>query len=47
MILERFATSLELQQMALHVQETKMAALRVSHGDLIDRVLAYGASPGD
>ncbi len=40
-ILERFATSKELQQMALHVRQQKMAALKVSHGDLVDRVLAH------
>ncbi len=40
MILDRFATSSELQQMALHAQPEKMATLRVSHGDLVDRVLA-------
>ena len=42
-ILERYATSAEVQQMALHVQHRKMAALQVSHGDLVDRVLAYDA----
>ena len=42
-ILERFATSPELQQMALHVQEQKMAALKISHGNLVDRVLAREA----
>ncbi len=43
MILERFATSPELQHRALHVQQQKMAALKVSHGDLVDRVLARDA----
>ena len=42
-ILERFATSDELQQMALRVQQAKMAALQVSHGDLVDRVLGQQA----
>ncbi|HTD45812.1 MAG TPA: hypothetical protein VK881_00945 [bacterium] len=42
-ILERYAMSAEVQQMALHVQQRKMAALQVSHGDLVDRVLAYDA----
>jgi len=42
-ILERYATSAELQQMALHAQQQKMAALKVSHGDLVDRVLAREA----
>lgn len=42
-ILERYATSKELQHMALHVQQQKMAALKVSHGDLVDRVLARQA----
>ena len=41
-ILERFATTPELQQMALHVQQVKMDALQVSHEDLVDRVLAHG-----
>ena len=39
MILERHATTDEVQQMVLRVQQEKMAALRVSHGDLVDRVL--------
>jgi hypothetical protein len=43
MILERFATSTEVQRMALQVQQAKMAALQVSHGDLVDRVLAREA----
>lgn len=42
-ILERYATSTELQDMALRVQQRKMAALKVSHGDLVDRVLARQA----
>lgn len=40
LILERHATTDELQQMALRVQQEKMAALRVSHGQLVDRVLS-------
>jgi len=43
MILERIATSDELQQMALHAQQEKMGALKVSHGTLVDRVLAHEA----
>jgi hypothetical protein len=42
-ILERYTTSEELQDMALHVQQQKMNALKVSHGDLVDRVLAHQA----
>ncbi len=40
LILERYATSDEVQQMALGVQQQKMASLKVSHGHLVDRVLA-------
>ncbi len=43
LILERVATSKELQHRALHVQQQKMTALEVSHGDLVDRVLAHEA----
>lgn len=39
-ILERYCTSDELQRRARHVQETKMAALRLSHEGLVTRVLA-------
>ncbi|HLW49305.1 MAG TPA: hypothetical protein VKW09_16285 [bacterium] len=39
-ILERYCTTDDLQRRALHVQETKMAALRVSHEGLVTRVLA-------
>jgi hypothetical protein len=42
-ILERYATSAEVQRMALHAQQQKMTALKVSHGDLVDRVLAHEA----
>jgi hypothetical protein len=42
-ILERYATTPEVQQMALHVQQVKMGALKVSHGDLVDRVLSQQA----
>jgi|GEM_PF-4183159 len=42
-LLERYATTQELQEMALHVQQMKMAALKVSHGTLVDRVLAQQA----
>jgi len=40
LILERHATTDALQQMALRVQQEKMAALRTSHGQLVDRVLS-------
>ena len=43
MILERFAVSADAQQRARRVQQQKMAALKVSHGDLVDRVLASEA----
>jgi hypothetical protein len=43
MVLERFAASADVQQRARHVQQQKMAALKVSHGDLVDRVLASEA----
>jgi len=39
LVLERYATTDELQARALAVQERKMGALKVSHGNLVDRVL--------
>lgn len=40
MIVERYATSDDLQQRALRVQEAKMNALKISHKSMVDRVLA-------
>ena len=40
LILERYCTTAELQQMALRVQQTKMDALKLSHEGLVNRVLA-------
>jgi hypothetical protein len=40
-ILERYCTTDDLQRRALHVQDTKMAALRLSPGGLVTRALAH------
>lgn len=39
LILERYATTDELQERALRVQASKMGSLQVSHGHLVTRVL--------
>lgn len=40
-ILERYATTDELQQRALRVQDAKINTLKISHKNMVDRVLAH------